>query len=117
MSDKAQAAAIYSHYFIRYGHEMQGCCPLIADEIQRAVGGEVVAGYLTFFGGSHRRSHWWVEKDGVVLDPMGDEAISHPDDYGGREEVHRDRAMLDRILPQYEQYRATPTVPVGEVTK
>ena len=108
MTVNQQALAIYRRYRDRYSGEVHGCCPLIADEIQRAVGGDVVAGYLTFFGGSHRRSHWWVEKDGVVLDPMGDEQISHPDDYGGREEVHLDRSMFERILPQYEQWRVTP---------
>lgn len=100
-----EAKAIWQKYVRRYNGEIQGCCPLIADEIQQAIGGEVVAGYLTFFGGSQRRSHWWVEKDGVTIDPMGDDLISHPDDYGGREEEHRDRRTFENILPQYEQWR------------
>lgn len=105
MSDQQQAAAIHAKYVRAYDGEIQGCCPVIADDIQRAVGGEVVAGYLTFFGGSQRRSHWWVQKNGVTLDPMGDALIAHPDDYGGREEEHRDRGIFERILPQYEQWR------------
>jgi hypothetical protein len=42
-----EALAIWQKYVSRYNGEIQGCCPLIADEIQRAIGGEVVAGYLT----------------------------------------------------------------------
>lgn len=99
------AAAIYDKYMRRYDGEIQGCCPLIADEIHRAIGGEVVAGWITFFGGSQRRTHWWVEKDGVTLDPMGDEFMKYPEDYAAREEAHRDRDIFDRILPQYEQWR------------
>jgi hypothetical protein len=55
---------IHAKYTAAYGSNLQGCCPLIADEIQRAVGGDVVAGELTWYGGSCRRTHWWVEKDG-----------------------------------------------------
>ena len=96
--------AIYLKYHTHYDGEIQGCCPLIADEIQREVGGDVVAGEITFYGGSVRRTHWWVEKDGVTLDPMGD-AMMDPRDFPERVEVHRDRAIFDAILPQYERWR------------
>jgi len=98
------ALAIYRKYDEAYAGETQGCCPLIADEIQKSIGGEVVAGYLTWYGGSCRRSHWWVEKDGEIIDPMGDYLLSF-EEYPGREEEHRDRAIFERILPQYEQWR------------
>lgn len=43
----------------------------------------------------------------MTLDPMGDEFMKYPEDYAGREEEHRDRGIFERILPQYEQWRAT----------
>lgn len=104
MGNREIASRIFEKYRRAYYGEVQGCCPLIADEIQRAIGGEIVAGHLTAYGGSVRRSHWWVEKDGAVIDPMGDWAFS-PKDYPGREEAHRDRAIFQRILPQYERWR------------
>lgn len=100
------ATDIHLKYFRRYDGDVQGCCPLIADEIQQAIGGEVVAGELTWYGGSCRRTHWWVEKDGQTIDPMGDWLLRH-EEYPGREEKHRDRAIFDRILPQYEQWRVS----------
>ena len=96
--------AVFEKYRAAYGDNLQGCCPLIADEIQQAVGGEVVAGELTWYGGSCRRTHWWVEKDGQTIDPMGD-AFLASEVAPGREVIHRDRYMLERILPQYEQWR------------
>jgi hypothetical protein len=102
-TDKRKALAILDRYRSFYNNEIQGCCPLIADEIQRAIGGEVVAGELVFLGGN-RRTHWWVEKDGVTFDPMGDWMFA-PDDYMHREEAHRDRGIFERILPGYERWR------------
>lgn len=109
MSDKPPTPlgapqAIWRKYRDRYDGETQGCCPLIADEIQRAVGGEVVAGELTWYGGSCRRTHWWVVKDGKVIDPMGDDFLRH-EEYPGREEKHRDRRIFENILPDYERWR------------
>jgi hypothetical protein len=98
------AMAIYLKYHAHYDGEIQGCCPLIADEICRAVGAVPVAGEITFYGGSHRRTHWWAEKDGVTLDPMGD-ALMDPRDYPERVEVHRDAAIFQAILPDYERWR------------
>ena len=95
---------IYEKYRDRYNGELQGCCPLIADEIHKLIGGDVVAGELTWYGGSCRRTHWWVEKDGVVIDPMGDYLLSF-EEYPGRVEIHRDREQFDAILPSYEQWR------------
>lgn len=96
--------AIYQKYHDRYDGEIQGCCPLIADEIQRAVGGDVVAGEIRLYGAAKGRTHWWVEKDGVTLDPMGD-AMMDPRDYPERVEIHRDRSIFEAILPRYEQWR------------
>ena len=77
---------------------------LIADEIAEVVGGHVVAGYLTWYGGSCRRSHWWVDKNGQTIDPMGDEFLSS-EESTGRTEVHRNRMVFDSLLPQYEKWR------------
>lgn len=96
--------AIHKRYTDRYGWNLQGCCLLIADEIRRAVGGEVVAGELTWYGGSCRRTHWWIEKDGEVLDPMGDEFIAY-ETAAERVEHHRDSGMFERLLPDYERWR------------
>lgn len=99
-----RAYEIYSRYTDAYGWNTQGCCLLVADEILRAVGGEPVAGELTWYGGSCRRTHWWVEKDGEVLDPMGDAFIKY-EDYAARVEHHRDAALFARLLPTYEKWR------------
>jgi len=97
-------AEIYEKYNFVYSGEVQGCCLLIADEIQKLVGGEVVAGYLTWYGDSCRRSHWWVDVSGKVIDPMGDYLLSF-EDYSGRREEHRDRKVFDSLLPHYERWR------------
>lgn len=98
------AEMIHEKYKAAYGANLQGCCLLIADEISDTVGGEVVAGELTWYGGSCRRTHWWVEKDGKTIDPMGDEFLSG-EEYTGRIEAHRDRTIFDSVLPQYERWR------------
>ena len=97
---------IYAKYQKAYDGELQGCCLLLADEIQKAIGGDIVAGFLTWYAGSCRRSHWWVEKDGKVIDPMGDYILSF-EDAPGREEAHRDESQFRNILPQYERWRIT----------
>lgn len=102
MIDVAQS--IYRKYHDAYDGDTQGCCSLIADEIQKAVGGEIVAGELTWYGGSCRRTHWWVVKDGTVIDPMGDYILGF-EEYPGRHEHHRDMAVFESILPQYERWR------------
>ena len=107
MGARDVAAAVFAKYRTAYGNEVQGCCLLIADEITREIGGDVVAGELTWYGGSCRRTHWWVEKDGQTLDPMGDDFL-RLEEYPGREEHHRDRIVFERLLPQYERWRVTP---------
>jgi len=101
MNNKELADIIFKHYYDVYGGEVQGCCPVIADDIQKAIGGEIVLGYLHF--ATTKRSHWWVEKEGVVYDPMGDEYSNEP--CFRREEIHRDNMEILKILPCYEQYR------------
>lgn len=104
MSDAAVASGIFARYLSRYDGEVQGCCPVIADEIRKRIGGCAVAGMLLWYGGCCRRTHWWVEKDGVVIDPMGDWFLS--DEEGtGREVVHRNQSEFEAILPQYERWR------------
>lgn len=103
MSVAYVASAVFERYRKHYDGEVQGCCLVIADEIQRTVGGEVVAGELVWMG-QNRRTHWWVEKDGVTLDPMGDWMFA-PEDYMHREEHHRDRMQFENLLPEYERWR------------
>jgi hypothetical protein len=87
MSDEDQNAVdfIYLRYKTMYGFP-QGFCGQIAEEIQSKIGGELVAGYLAFSG--HTREHWWVNIDGVVIDPMSDELQEK--DQHRHVEVHRD---------------------------
>lgn len=95
---------IHSKYKSAYGSNLQGCCLLIADEIIKAIGGCAVAGEITWYGGSCRRSHWWVEKDGEIIDPMGEEFLS-TEIATGRNEEHRDQQIFNELLPLYEMYR------------
>ena len=44
MNNKELADIIFKHYYDVYGGEVQGCCPVIADDIQKAIGGEIVLG-------------------------------------------------------------------------
>jgi hypothetical protein len=102
MNEAAQD--IHAKYAAAYGSNLQGCCLLIAYEIQKAIGGDVVAGELTWYGGSCRRTHWWVEKDGQVIDPMGDELL-RTEEATGRSEAHRDYEVFEMLLPQYARWR------------
>ena len=104
MSDEEVAAAIFAKYKSHFDGEVQGCCPVIADDIIRQIGGVAVAGEIRLYGGSVRRTHWWVDKDGATLDPMGDELMD-PRDYPERVEIHRDQEIFANILPAYEQWR------------
>lgn len=101
---RERVLSIYAKYKRAYGDELQGCCLLIADEIQQSIGGDVVAGELTWYGGSCVRSHWWVEKDGEIFDPMGDEMLSY-ETAPGRKEIHRDISVFQSLLSNYEQWR------------
>lgn len=97
---------LYLRY--RWGMYDSSCvCLECATTVRRentGFGGEVVAGELTWYGGSCRRTHWWVVKDGQVIDPMGDELLRH-EEAPGREEIHRDRRVFENILPDYERWR------------
>lgn len=95
---------IFKRYFEAYGGDLQGCCLLIADEIQCEIGGDVVAGEITWYGGSCRRTHWWVDLNGKIIDPMGDYILSF-EEWPGRNEIHRDKRIFDRLLPNYEKWR------------
>lgn len=96
--------SIFNKYKSEYGSDLQGCCLLIADEIIKAIGGEAVAGELTWYSGSCRRTHWWVEKDGIIIDPMGEELLSY-ELSTGRVEIHRDQELFYQLLPRYERWR------------
>lgn len=99
--DRQTAQEIFQKYHSAFDGDVQGACIIIADEIQRAIGGECVAGHLCMCG--IERSHWWVEKDGRIYDPMGD---VYKDEIGfHRREAHRSREEFEVILPRYERYR------------
>lgn len=98
------AETMHSMYTGIYGSNPQGCCLLLADAIQKEIGGDVVAGELWWYGGTCRRTHWWVEKDGLVIDPMGKYLLSF-EEATGRTEHHRDRNVFNALLPQYEKWR------------
>ena len=100
------AEAVFRKYHEHYKGEVQGCCMLIADEIRQQVRGlELVAGYLTWYGGACRRSHWWLRRGEMIIDPMGDDFLKG-EQCPGRQMVHRDADVIfESILPRYEQYR------------
>lgn len=99
--DKKIVDFIFKKYKKYYDNEIQGCCPIIADTIQKIIGDEIVCDYLSFNVG--KREHWWVEKKEIVYDPMGEEYINEP---GFRRiEIHRDLIEINKILPLFEQYR------------
>jgi len=93
---------VFEKYRRAYCSNVQGCCLLIADEIIQHNGGEAVAGELTWYGGSCRRSHWWVEIEGKCVDPMGDPFLAE-EVAPGRREHHRDRTIFESLLQKYEQ--------------
>jgi hypothetical protein len=45
---------IYQKYVKAYKNETQGCCLFIADEIQKQIGGDVVARELTWYDSATR---------------------------------------------------------------
>lgn len=96
MQTKAQE--IYDRYNDHYDGDTQGCCVVIAMEIAKTIGGECVAGYIDYRYG--QRSHWWVEKDGEIVDPMAQHYFAK-DPYT-HVEVHRD---VSEFLKCYENYR------------
>ncbi len=93
------AETIYEGYKGMYGENIQGLCVQLAKVIQSQIGGNVTAGYITWYGGSCKRSHWWVEKDGEIIDPMGDDRLGEEIGYN-HEKVHQDLTELDKILNQ-----------------
>jgi hypothetical protein len=101
ITNKQKSIEIFQRYHSAFDGDVQGACIIIADEIQKAIGGECVAGHLCMCG--IERSHWWVEKDGKVYDPMGDE---YKDEMCfDRREAHRNMEEFEVILPRYEKYR------------
>lgn len=99
--DFAKAREVFDRYKKAYGGEIQGLCLIIADETQKTIGGDVVAGYLWMCG--IQRPHWWVEKDGTIYDFMGDEYQKELNFH--RSEEHRNKDIFESVLPRYERYR------------
>ncbi|MNY85801.1 hypothetical protein D3C78_20010 [compost metagenome] len=99
-NDKQIAQAIYDKYHEFYDGETQGCCAVIAMEITKTIDGVAVAGYIDYYRGE--RSHWWVEKDGQIYDPMTEYYFSK--DPHRHVEVHRDQAEFLKVYNNYKQY-------------
>jgi len=96
---------IYLRYKTSYQSDnLQGCCLVIADDIRQETGGIATAGMLTWYGGSCSRSHWWIEKDGEFIDPMGDRLLEY-EQHTGRIIEHQNQDTFDSLLPYYEKYR------------
>lgn len=80
MNEAETVARIFNWWNHRLGGELQGACAIVAAEIYFELAckdEDVVGGYLTSATG-WRRPHWWIEKDGKVYDPMGDEYRNEP---------------------------------------
>lgn len=100
-TDKEIAEMVYESYKGIYGNNIQGLCGQLAKDIQLQIGGTITAGYLTWYSGSCKRSHWWVEKDGEVIDPMGDDRIGGEIEYG-HEKIHQDLDIFNECLHERE---------------
>ncbi len=98
---RPSAHEIFERYKKAYNNEMQGLCLIIADETQKAIGGNIVAGYLCMCG--IQRPHWWVEKDDIIYDLMGDAYKKEINFH--RKEEHRNREIFESLLPRHEHYR------------
>ena len=96
-NDYVIAQEIYERYKDMYGSNTQGLCAYIAKDIINAIGGIPTAGYITWFGGSCRREHWWVEKNGLIIDPMGDDRLGNEVGYR-HEKVHQDLGVFMQML-------------------
>ncbi|MHB8172738.1 MAG: hypothetical protein ACYDG6_14610 [Thermincolia bacterium] len=97
MTDKEIAESVYEGYKGLYGDNIQGLCGQLAKSIQSQIGGIITAGYIIWYGGSCRRSHWWVEKNGIVIDPMGDDRVGQEIGYD-HEKVHQDINIFNKLF-------------------
>ena len=76
-TDSEKADKIFKKISDKFGGEVQGLCAYIAMHILGELVREgdpdpiPVAGFLTSSTG-WKCAHWWVEKGGMVYDPMGD---------------------------------------------
>jgi len=95
------AQEIYNRYHSAFDGDTQGACIIIADEIRQAINGTPIAGFLCMCG--IERPHWWIEKDGITIDPMGDRYKDEINFH--RREAHRSLEEFNTILPRYEKYR------------
>lgn len=69
--EKDIVESLYAAYRSIYGFP-QGKCEEIARAIKNSIGGEMVGGILIINHAVHR-THWWVERNGEIIDPMTDE--------------------------------------------
>lgn len=69
--EKDIVESLYAGYSSIYGFP-QGKCEEIARTIKNSIGGKMVGGILVINHVTHR-THWWVEKNGEIIDPMADE--------------------------------------------
>lgn len=92
-TDTELANRVFQIFSEKLHGEVQGACAVIAMNIwSELVAHEdssdpiVIGGYLTSATG-WRRAHWWIEKNGITYDPMGDEYRGEPG--FAREVAHR----------------------------
>lgn len=71
------AEAVVDEFERKYGKgESRGACRTIAELIAERIGGTVVAGYIRMVQGDAQ--HYWVEKDGEVIDPLAEKWMDKP---------------------------------------
>ena len=81
-TDREKAERVFAIFKERLDGEVQGACAVIAMNIWGELTTDsndpvVVGGYLASATG-WKRAHWWIEKSGVIFDPMGDEYRNEP---------------------------------------
>jgi hypothetical protein len=82
-TDAEKADRIFQIFNKKLDGDVQGACAVIAMNIwsELVASGDpdpvAVGGYLTSATG-WRRSHWWIEKDGITYDPMGEVYRNEP---------------------------------------
>lgn len=102
-TDATVVATIFKNWHDRLDGEVQGACAAIAMEIYFCLDCKdeaVVGGYLTSSTG-WKRAHWWIEKNGITYDPMGDEYKGEP----GFKRVVEHRGQWDRFVEEYRRQK------------
>jgi hypothetical protein len=103
-TDKERVNNIFTHLRDKCGGsvlDMQGACAILAMHIYlvcNCTEQNIIGGYLTSSTG-WRRAHWWIEKGGIVYDPIGDCYTCEP----GFKRVVEHRGRWDDFAAEYER--------------